>query len=58
MRHLCICYSMMIKSLGNGALLALKTMWERDLNLTLDDEEWYRICKNIKTMSRDARVHK
>lgn len=49
-------YSMMIQNLGNGALSALKKAWERDVNLKLDVEEWDRICKNIKIMSRDARV--
>lgn len=49
-------YSMMIQSRGNGAFSALKETGERDLKLTLDVEEWNRICKNIKTMSRDASV--
>lgn len=52
-----VCYSMTIQSLANRALSALQTTWERDLNLTLDDEECYKICKNIKTMSRDTRAH-
>lgn len=26
------------------------------MNLTLDDREWDMICKNVKTLSRDARV--
>lgn len=42
---------------SNGALWALKKTWERDLNLMLDDGVWDGICKNIKTMSRDAKVH-
>ena len=49
-------YSMMIQTLGDGAISALKKTWERDLNLTLNDEDWDRICKNVKVMSRDARV--
>ena len=35
---------------------AFKKTWERNLSITLDDEEWDRICRNIKTMSRDVRV--
>ncbi len=33
-------YSVMIQSEGNGALSALKKTRERDLNMTLDDEQW------------------
>lgn len=49
-------YSLLIQDLGNEAMTGLKLTWERDLNLTLDDKEWERICKNIKALSRDARV--
>lgn len=49
-------YSQMIRSVGDGALQALKLTWERDLSLTLEDDEWDMICKNIRAVSRDARV--
>lgn len=48
-------YSMRIQSPGNGALSASRKTWERDLNLTLDDEEWDRVRKNIQTMLREAK---
>lgn len=47
-------YSMLTHSLFNVASSALKKMWERDLNLTLDDGDWDGISKNIKTTSRNA----
>ncbi len=49
-------YSMMMQTLGNGPIIALQKAWERDLNLAFSDEEWNRICKNVKVVSRDARV--
>lgn len=49
-------YSMMIQTLGNGPISALQKTWERDLNLTFSDEEWNRICRSVKVVSRDARV--
>ena len=51
-----VCYSWLIQSLGDGALLALQKIWERDLNLIFDDEEWNRVLKNVKTASRDAKI--
>ena len=50
-------YSMMIQTLGKGPISALQKTWERDLNLTFSDEDWNRICKNVKVFSRDTRVH-
>lgn len=47
---------MLIQTLGNGPIAALQKTWERDLNLTFSDEDWNGICKNIKGVSRDARV--
>ena len=47
---------MLIQTLGNGPIAALQKTWERDLNLTFSDEDWNRICRNIKVVSRDARV--
>lgn len=40
-------YSMLTQTAGDEALLALKHTWERDLNLTLEDEVWLKICKNV-----------
>lgn len=49
-------YSWLIQNLGDGVLSALKKVWERDLNLTLDEEEWCRVLKNVKTASSYARI--
>ena len=46
----------MIRNLGNWAFAALKTAWEKDLNLTLDNKDWESICKNIKALSREAKI--
>ena len=35
----------------------LKRTCERDLSLMLERDEWVKICKNIKMLSRDARVY-
>lgn len=43
-------------SIGRGPIAALQKTWEGDLNLTFSDEDWNGICKNIKAVSRDARV--
>lgn len=48
-------YSMLSRTLGNRALAALKVTWEKDLGQSLE-EDWDRICANIKKLSRDARV--
>ncbi len=52
-------YSWLIQSLGDGVSQALKKIWERDLNMTLDDEEWHGILKNFKInkmASMDAKI--
>lgn len=49
-------YSMLINNQDNGAISALKTIWEKDLNLSWEAEEWENIFKNIKLMSRDAKI--
>ena len=35
---------------------ALKIVWERDLNLDIEEEEWDEICKNTTKMSKDTRI--
>ena len=40
-------YSMLIQTLGNGPMSALRKTWERDLNLTFSEEDWNKICKNV-----------
>lgn len=35
---------------------ALKKVWSKDLNISFSDEDWTRICKNCKVMSRNLGV--
>lgn len=49
-------YSWLIQNIGEANSQALKKIWERDLNIILDDKEWQGILKNAKMASRDARI--
>ncbi len=38
-------YSLLIQSLGDGASTSLKRLWEKDLNLVLEERVWAKINK-------------
>lgn len=37
-------------------IMSLKRAWEKDLNLSLTEEEWYSILRNGKKMSRELKT--
>lgn len=37
-------------------ILALKTVWERDLEVTYTDDEWKDVINNLKNLARDIRT--
>ncbi len=49
-------YKMLLECVENKTAVALKSAWERDLNVSFDEHEWEEICSNSRIMSRDLRV--
>ena len=49
-------YYNMISNRAHKGTSALKLVWEIDLNTSITDKEWDKICQNIKKTSRDIKI--
>lgn len=49
-------YSMLINKSGHKSNAVLKTLWEKDLGITYEEEEWDKITGITKQVSRDIRI--
>ena len=49
-------YSMLMNHTGYPSNTALKTVWERDLNITVEENDWDTIIGITKQVSRDIEI--
>ncbi len=49
-------YRLLMDKIDQNFHSALRRIWSNDLNLSLSDEDWSRICRNCKTVSRNLGV--
>lgn len=49
-------YKMLLEYGGNQNVAVLKFVWERDLVVSFEGQEWNEICSNSRKMSREMRV--
>lgn len=49
-------YRLIMEKVGYSFHSATKRVWSKDLNISISDEDWTKICRNCRVMSRNLGV--